>query len=118
MPTTTLPLRNFSGVGATSHKPALETAAQVWLMAGIAAWICIPPLRGSSSAIGWLPFWLIVAPLIDLAVLRRHRLAAASRAFLLVRSRRRRAAPRQARILSRRTRPLRSAGTQFKRVSP
>lgn len=89
-----------------SNTRALETAAQVWLMLGVGAVLCVPALRGSNPMIGWLPFWFIVAPLIDLAVLRRHRLAAASRAFL-VRSRRRRAAPRQARSLRRRAQSLR-----------
>jgi hypothetical protein len=39
---------------------------------GSAALICAPELRGTDPWFGWLPFWLIVAPAIDLAVLRRR----------------------------------------------
>ncbi|HET7065224.1 MAG TPA: hypothetical protein VFI49_13205 [Rudaea sp.] len=45
-------------------------ALSCWLVAGVAALICVPELRGSDPLFGWLPFWLIVAPAIDLAVLR------------------------------------------------
>ncbi|MDR3387434.1 MAG: hypothetical protein P4L92_10310 [Rudaea sp.] len=80
----------------------LRTPLWAWFFCGLAALLIFPPLRGSDPLFGWLPFWLVVAPLIDLAVLRRGWLAATSRAFL-VRSRgRRRLAPRQARLLSRR----------------
>jgi hypothetical protein len=48
------------------------TALQVWLLLGSAALICLPELRGTDPWFGWLPFWLIVAPAIDLAVLRRR----------------------------------------------
>jgi hypothetical protein len=96
-----------------SNTRALETAAQVWLLLGVGALLCVPALRGTNPMIGWLPFWFIVAPLIDLAVLRRHRLAAASRAFLVRSSRRRRAAPRQARSLIRRGQSLRIIPSQI-----
>ncbi|HEX6832421.1 MAG TPA: hypothetical protein VF132_02710 [Rudaea sp.] len=109
----------YSAAGRSSAQRAdpLDAAVRVWLALGIAAVLCVPALRGTSAWFGWLPFWLVVAPLIDLAVLRRQRLAAASRAFLVSRSRRRRAAPRQARSLRRRARSLRSAGNLL-RVSP
>ena len=64
-------------------------ALWIWLALGVAAMLLIPHLRGNDPMFGWLPFWLVVAPLIDLAVLRRSWLAATSRTFL-VRSRRRR----------------------------
>lgn len=99
------------------HVDPLDAAVRVWLVLGITAVLCVPALRGSSALFGWVPFWLVVAPLIDLAVLRRQRLAAASRAFLVSRSRRRRSAPRQARSLRRRARTLRSSGN-LQCVSP
>src|SRR6478736_2086498 len=70
-------------------------ALTCWLIAGLAALICVPELRGSSPLFGWLPFWLVVAPAIDLAVLRRRHLVARIRE-LLVRVSRRRRTTRQA----------------------
>jgi hypothetical protein len=78
------------------------TALWIWLTLGVAVMLLFPTLRGSDPLFGWLPFWLVVAPLIDLAVLRRCWLAATSRAFLVRARRRRRPAPRQARMLRRR----------------
>ncbi len=42
----------------------------VWFMLGIAAWLLIPPLRGTNSFIGWQPYWLIVAPALNLMACR------------------------------------------------
>ena len=65
------------------------TALWIWLALGVAAEMLFPNLRSSDPRFGWLPFWFVVAPLIDLAILRRCWLAKTSRA-LLVRMRRRR----------------------------
>lgn len=89
-----------SAVANTATRP-LRTALWLWFACGLAALLAFPALRGSSAMIGWLPFWLVIAPLIDLALLRRRWLALASRAFL-VRARRRRRPARQARRLQRR----------------
>ena len=78
------------------------TALWLWLALGIAGMLLFPGLRGSDPRFGWLPFWFIVAPLIDLAILRRRWLATTSRAFLVHARRRRRPARRQARLLRRR----------------
>src|SRR5262245_12148402 len=43
-----------------------------WLALGAAALLLVPALRGSDAWFGWLPFWLVVAPALDLAVLRRR----------------------------------------------
>ena len=79
----------------------LRAALWVWVACGLMASLAFPSLRGSSATIGWLPFWLVIAPLIDLTLLRRRWLVVASRAFL-VRVRRRRRPARQARRLQRR----------------
>lgn len=50
-----------------------------WLVAGIAALVSIPALRGGTALGATVPFWLVVAPAIDLAWLLRARLAAALR---------------------------------------
>ena len=96
---------------ATSNVPVatspLRVALQVWVACGLIALLAFPALRGFDPTIGWLPFWLVIAPLIDLALLRRHWLTTASRAWL-VRVRRRRRPARQARRLQHR-RVLRTA---------
>jgi hypothetical protein len=89
-------------------------ALWLWLALGVAALLLFPDLRGSDPRFGWLPFWFIVAPLIDLAILRRRWLMAASRAWL-VRARHWHRPAHQARRLQRRRasrhspRPLRAA---------
>jgi hypothetical protein len=79
---------------------AIEGLLWIWLLVGSAAWLFFPPLRGHDPLLDWLPFWLIAAPLIDLAWLHRNRLAAAA-STLLVRLTRRRRPARQARRLRR-----------------
>jgi hypothetical protein len=80
----------------------LRAALWLWFAGGMLALLAVPSLRGFNASIGWLPFWLVVAPLIDLALVRRAWLAATSRALLVRARRRRRCAPRQARRLQRR----------------
>ena len=99
--------RPTAGNAAT---PPLSVALWVWLACGLMALLAFPSLRGFNVKVGWLPFWLVIAPLIDLALLRRTWLLATSRAFL-IRARRRRRPARQARMLRRRRalRPLLAA---------
>lgn len=78
--TITLPVSAFSGT---------ELALWCWLVFGAVIMALIPQARGMQPLIGWLPFWLIVAPLLDLAFVHRQRLLSTSRA-VLVRARRRR----------------------------
>jgi len=80
-----------------------------WLIAGVAALVCIPELRGSDPLVGWLPFWLIVAPAIDLVVLRRRSLIASMQAVLARVSRRRSRSMRQPTPWRRRSRNTRHA---------
>ena len=76
----------------------------VWFGAGSVALLCFPILRGHDPLFGWLPFWLVAAPLIDLGVLHRRRLPAAVGTIVanasLIRGARRRSM-RQARRLRR-----------------
>ena len=77
--TITLPLSEFS---------ATELALWCWLVFGAVVMALIPQARGMQPLVGWLPFWLVVAPLLDLAFVHRDRLLSTSRA-VLVRARRR-----------------------------
>ena len=78
----------------------IEDLLWIWLTAGVVACLLFPALRGHDPLLGWLPFWLIAAPFVDLCFLNRQRLTAAVRAFLVRRTHRRRPA-RQARRLCR-----------------
>lgn len=62
---------------------------QRWLLVGALGSLLSPALRGYNTYVGWLPFWLLLAPLLLLVLVHRDRLAVASTVFL-VRSRRRR----------------------------
>jgi len=92
-------------------------ALSCWLVTGVAALLCVPELRGSDPLVGWLPFWLIVAPAIDLAVLRRRSLIARTRELLARVSRRRRPV-RQARPLRRHARTTRHAQPLARKARP
>ena len=78
--TITLPVSEFS---------ATELALWCWLVFGAVVMALIPQARGMQPLVGWLPFWLVVAPLLDLAFVHRHRLLSASRALVSARRRRR-----------------------------
>lgn len=76
-----------------THDPlhAFRTrATQLLLQAlalGLLACILLPAARGHVGALGWLPLWLVGAPLAALSVLWRHTLFArlsAARARILV----------------------------------
>ena len=51
----------------------------VWLVIGMAGLIAVPAARGSASLGATLPFWLVFAPLFDLAWLKRADIANALR---------------------------------------
>lgn len=55
---------------------AMRRLIYAWLTLGTLALILVPALRGYDTWVGWLPFWLIAAPLINLLALHPHRLAA------------------------------------------
>lgn len=62
-----------------------------WLVLGAAGVLLLPAARGDSLLLGWLPFWLVLAPAAMLAVAERSRLAVALRNLLVRPQRRRRA---------------------------
>jgi|GEM_PF-6794276 len=66
-----------------------------WLTLGTLALILVPALRGYDTWVGWLPFWLIAAPLINLLALHPHRLAALVPRFLVGLRQRRQAVSRR-----------------------
>ena len=47
-----------------------------WLLAGLVAVALVPALRGGSTFGATAPFWLVVAPAVDLAWLARARIGA------------------------------------------
>jgi hypothetical protein len=50
---------------AVAHEAARWS--RLWLICGLALLLLWPEMRGYSRSIGWLPFWLAIAPLIVLA---------------------------------------------------
>jgi hypothetical protein len=69
-----------------------------WLSLGLLAVLLLPAARGQHLLLGWLPYWLVVAPALSLLVLDRHRWTAALAGYLVGRRRRAsRVPPRQAR---------------------
>jgi hypothetical protein len=47
-----------------------------WLAVGVIALLLVPMLRGGRTLGATLPFWLVAAPLVDLAWIGRTRIAA------------------------------------------
>jgi hypothetical protein len=60
---------------APHPQPALSRSLWQWLLTGLALMAIFPAARGHSEWLGWLPFWLSIAPAISLALLHRHSLA-------------------------------------------
>ena len=50
---------------------------QLWIALGALTLIALPGANWHNHAIGWLPYWLVLAPALSLALARRHRIAAA-----------------------------------------
>lgn len=46
-----------------------------WLIGGIVVLLLVPAARGGATLGATLPFWLVAAPLIDLAWIERRRIA-------------------------------------------
>ncbi len=94
--------------GPTPHP--LRAPLLHWLALGLLAVALLPAARGQHALIGWLPYWLVVAPALSLLVLDRHRWTAALAGTLVGRRRRAsRVPPRQARRLRARA-PTRRGG--------
>ena len=54
--------------------PRLARTLWQWFALGAIALAVWPELRGQTGALGWGPYWLVVAPLVALAVAYRHTL--------------------------------------------
>jgi len=52
--------------------PLLTRLCWQWLALGVLLSVAIPSARGYSTAIGWLWYWLIAAPLLAQCTLHRH----------------------------------------------
>jgi len=83
MGTPSFPSRIPRSAVATDDMAPWIVALSCWLIVGCAALLCVPSSRGSDPLFGWLPFWLIVAPALDIVVLRRRWLVVTARAWLL-----------------------------------
>ena len=46
------------------------------LLVGLALCLLFPAARGHSALLGWMPLWLVGAPMLSLLVLKRHALFA------------------------------------------
>ena len=54
----------------------LDAALRGWLIIGALAFVLVPGLRSYHHLLGWLPYWLLIAPLAPLALLHRQSLSA------------------------------------------
>ena len=70
--------------------PRLARTLWQWLGLGALCVLLLPAARGDAHLVGWLPFWLVLAPASALAVLYRTALTAAWRARLVLATPRRR----------------------------
>jgi len=76
--------------------PVLVRLLWQWLALGLLAVALFPAARGDLALMGWLPFWLLLAPASGLAVLHRAWVATAWRAHLVRATPRRRGVFHQA----------------------
>ena len=60
----------------------LDAVLVAWLLIGCAIVLLVPAVHGGRLFGGTLPFWLVAAPLVDLAWVGRERLAANVRALI------------------------------------
>lgn len=85
---------------AHGERSALLRAVRAWLGLGLLAVVLLPAARGDSAWLGWMPFWLVLAPLSMLAVAEHARLSGAVKDLLAGRRRRPRTRRAQARVLA------------------
>jgi hypothetical protein len=90
-----------------SQRPArrlrLDAVLLAWLLVGCALLLLVPAVRSGRLLGATLPFWLVAAPLVDLAWIGRERVAACAQTWVSA-FRSRRPAPRNVR----RQRPVRA----------
>jgi hypothetical protein len=103
------PLSFPPSLRAPSHRPTrrrvrLDAVLIAWLLVGCAVVMLVPAVRGGHLLGATLPFWLVAAPLVDLAWIGRERLARRGGTWISA-LRSRREAPRNVRS----QRPARAA---------
>jgi len=76
------------GSSAATRHASGSPVLIAWLVFGVVTLTCVPVARGNAFFGATLPFWLVAAPLINLAWSRRDRIAAAVKALAASRSRR------------------------------
>lgn len=77
---TSAPARTALLRPSRSFRPPTKTLS-VWLIGGLAILLLVPAARGGATLGGTLPFWLVAAPLIDLAWIQRRHIARCALAF-------------------------------------
>jgi hypothetical protein len=98
------PLSVPPSLRALSNRPSrparrrmrLDAALFAWLLVGCAVMLLVPAVRNGRLLGATLPFWLVAAPLIDLAWVGRERIAARAQTWVSA-FRSRRPAPRNVR---------------------
>jgi len=103
------PLSVPPSLRASPNRPArrrlrLGAVLVAWLLVGCVVVVLVPAVRGGRVFGATLPFWLVAAPLVDLAWIGRERLAARASTWISALWSRR-PAPRNVR----RQRPVRAA---------
>jgi|GEM_PF-6233987 len=66
------PVREITGDAAPAALrllPLMDQALRLWAWAGVVALLLFPALRGSDPLLGWLPFWLLIWPLLSRGLL-------------------------------------------------
>ena len=64
------------------HATRCDAVLVAWLLVGCAVVLLVPAVRGGRLLGATLPFWLVAAPLVDLAWTRRRRLVANARTWI------------------------------------
>lgn len=71
MPVRRVPSHFSVGQAPAARASVLPMFLVAWAALGVIAWLCIPAARGGAMFGATLPFWLVVAPLLDLIWLKR-----------------------------------------------
>lgn len=58
----------------------LDAVLRLWLTVGVVLALSVPGALQFNHYVGWLPYWLCLAPALSLALMHRRRLVAAWRA--------------------------------------
>jgi len=95
------PLSVPPSLRASPNRPArwrlrVDAVLVAWLLVGCAVVVLVPAVRGGRLLGATLPFWLVAAPLVDLAWIGRERLTGRATTWLSA-LRSRRPAPRNVR---------------------